>query len=98
MEHGIDNVVEEHHDTADAALASAKAQWCSYVLYTMSSTRELSEISSGGLGFAHATIRRYAASRPGCHLNVAAVETAASTSEAGPFGLLGSAIATLTGK
>ena len=56
MECGIHNVVLETHQTRPLAEAAAAHLWCSWVLYSKCAS-QLQELDSGGLGFAHQTIR-----------------------------------------
>ena len=63
LEKGAGNIVEERHETVNAARVSARKHWCSFVIYAESAGGALREVSWGGLGFAHDTIRRFASNR-----------------------------------
>ena len=81
LERGPNNIVQERHAEEDAARASAQREWWCWVLYAqMGSADEprLCEIGQGGLGFGHATIRRYASERLGAKSNTNDDSTAAT--------------------
>lgn len=78
-EYGPRYIVEKIFPTEDLAREAASALWCSWVLFHMPLGRAPSELTSGGLGFAHDTIRGHveASHRPVEHQEAGASAPAA---------------------
>ena len=59
-EQGINNFVAERFATDVQAIDESNNLWCCWVLYRQHETGALTEIGSGGVGFARGSIRSYA--------------------------------------
>ena len=81
LERGPNNIVLERHAEEAAARASARREWCCWVLYAQIGSADeprLCEIGQGGYGFGHAAIRRYASEHHGAMSSASDDSTAAT--------------------